>query len=536
MALSRHHAAVSRPLNVEEITREGDAFEFSTHRSLQQWLRAAKMLLNEAAMCEEDGNYQMAYLYRYRHCQLILTKLPAHPEYRDERYKDELARARREVMSGLKKMEAWKPRIIQEYQRYVKAMERRNAERQRVQEECDQFARGSQAFDGSRRGSLASLGGAQSLNANENREFAVDLAEREIRRRDASRRSTKQAGISPSVVASRRQGFIANDVPGDDYSRTSDGVREAGRYLQREPHRSSRDYEPQYRQRPSSSYHYPTVPQREARMEWNESTWQHPPPSRPRQEPPPARPAKESLYDYRATELPSRDAPALPPKSRYSPPPHSPPTASPSPPPASHQPSGAKYTFKPTAFTESGSPLRTVLLPPDLRTAFLNLAHENTLRNLETCGILCATLISNALFITHLIVPDQTSTSDTCDTTEEGDNALFDFCDSHNLLVCGWIHTHPSQSCFLSSRDLHTSSGYQVMLPEAIAIVCAPRYLPDWGIFRLTEPPGLEHILGCEQKGLFHPHAEEDLYTDALRPGHVVEGPGLKFEVVDLRM
>ena len=74
------------------------------------------------------------------------------------------------------------------------------------------------------------------------------------------------------------------------------------------------------------------------------------------------------------------------------------------------------------------------------------------------------------------------------------------------------------------------------MLPEAIAIVCAPRHNPDWGIFRLTAPPGLDAILNCRKPGLFHPHTESDLYTDALRPGHVVEGPGLKFEVVDLRV
>lgn len=73
------------------------------------------------------------------------------------------------------------------------------------------------------------------------------------------------------------------------------------------------------------------------------------------------------------------------------------------------------------------------------------------------------------------------------------------------------------------------------MLPEAIAIVCAPRHNPDWGVFRLTDPPGLKHVLKCERKGLFHPHEERDLYTDAGRPGHVVEGPGLEFEVVDLR-
>jgi STAM-binding protein len=56
-----------------------------------------------------------------------------------------------------------------------------------------------------------------------------------------------------------------------------------------------------------------------------------------------------------------------------------------------------------------------------------------------------------------------------------------------------------------------------------------------WGIFRLTDPPGMKSVLNCRQTGLFHPHAESNMYTDALRPGHVFEADGLHFEVVDLR-
>jgi STAM-binding protein len=56
---------------------------------------------------------------------------------------------------------------------------------------------------------------------------------------------------------------------------------------------------------------------------------------------------------------------------------------------------------------------------------------------------------------------------------------LFEYVDTEGLMVCGWIHTHPTQTCFLSSRDLHTSVGYQVMLPESVAIVCAPSKVPE---------------------------------------------------------
>lgn len=193
----------------------------------------------------------------------------------------------------------------------------------------------------------------------------------------------------------------------------------------------------------------------------------------------------------------------------------------------------SSFTFKPSAYLENGAPLRTVFLPPKLRSQFLTLAASNTRRNLETCGILCGTLISNALFISRLLIPEQTSTSDTCETVNE--SAIFDYCDSEDLMVLGWIHTHPTQTCFMSSRDLHTHCGYQVMLPESIAIVCAPSKSPDWGIYRLTDPPGLKSVLNCTQSGLFHPHAEENIYTDALRPGHVFEAEGLEFETVDLR-
>jgi proteasome lid subunit RPN8/RPN11 len=90
--------------------------------------------------------------------------------------------------------------------------------------------------------------------------------------------------------------------------------------------------------------------------------------------------------------------------------------------------------------------------------------------------MLCGILKSNAMFITRLVVPEQTSTSDTCETLNEEE--FFDYCDKEELLVIGWIHTHPTQTCFMSSRDLHTHVGYQVMMPESIAIVCAPSKEP----------------------------------------------------------
>ena len=145
--------------------------------------------------------------------------------------------------------------------------------------------------------------------------------------------------------------------------------------------------------------------------------------------------------------------------------------------PSQELPNTSDFTFVASAYLENGSPLRTIFLPPNIRSKFLDVAKPNTERNLETCGFLCGTLVSNALFVSHLVIPDQESTSDTCEMTNE--SVLFDYCDAEELMVLGWIHTHPTQTCFMSSRDLHTHAGYQLMMAESIAIVCAPSKTPS---------------------------------------------------------
>lgn len=56
-----------------------------------------------------------------------------------------------------------------------------------------------------------------------------------------------------------------------------------------------------------------------------------------------------------------------------------------------------------------------------------------------------------------------------------------------------------------------------------------------WGIFRLTNPPGMPEILACNKPGIFHTHTSDSIYTDALRPGHVYEASDMDFDIVDLR-
>ncbi|KAF9439942.1 hypothetical protein P691DRAFT_622272, partial [Macrolepiota fuliginosa MF-IS2] len=51
------------------------------------------------------------------------------------------------------------------------------------------------------------------------------------------------------------------------------------------------------------------------------------------------------------------------------------------------------------------------------------------------------------------------------------------------------------------------------MLPESIMVVCAPKSNLNFGIFKLTDPPGLKTILKCNKKEVFHPHLDVPVYT-----------------------
>lgn len=180
--------------------------------------------------------------------------------------------------------------------------------------------------------------------------------------------------------------------------------------------------------------------------------------------------------------------------------------------------------------------LRDVHISLKLMDDFLRFAEANTRRAIETCGILAGSLSpDDACFsVTALIVPKQEGTSDTVQALAEEE--IFDAQDSRGLYPLGWIHTHPTQTCFLSSIDVHTQCGYQTMLDEAVAIVMAPKDMKKRvGIFRLTTPGGLQLVQQCPLRG-FHAHPPtktgQELYELC---GHVYINPRIGYEVVDLR-
>ncbi|XP_014675605.1 PREDICTED: STAM-binding protein-like [Priapulus caudatus] len=147
----------------------------------------------------------------------------------------------------------------------------------------------------------------------------------------------------------------------------------------------------------------------------------------------------------------------------------------------------------------------------------------------QTCGVLAGRLSRGRFLVTHLLVPQQRGTPDSCATENEED--IFACQDRHDLITLGWIHTHPTQTSFLSSVDLHTHCGYQLMLPEAVAVVCAPKY-GETGVFSLTPDHGLSFIANCREQG-FHPHpSEPPLFEES---AHVTVDPTAEATIVDLR-
>ncbi|KAF9671374.1 hypothetical protein SADUNF_Sadunf12G0040700 [Salix dunnii] len=193
----------------------------------------------------------------------------------------------------------------------------------------------------------------------------------------------------------------------------------------------------------------------------------------------------------------------------------------------------------------SKSPLQ-LHISTTLMENFMKMAKSNTDKNLETCGVLAGSLKNRKFYVTALIIPKQDSTSDSCQTTNEEE--IFEVQDKRSLFPLGWIHECQKQQLLGLSVQVviiilqlvkafdYKHSSLTIMLPEAVAIVMAPRDSSrTHGIFRLTNPGGMSVIRQCQQRG-FHPHNPPPdggpIYKACT---DVYMNPNLKFDVIDLR-
>jgi proteasome lid subunit RPN8/RPN11 len=159
----------------------------------------------------------------------------------------------------------------------------------------------------------------------------------------------------------------------------------------------------------------------------------------------------------------------------------------------------------------------SIALPFDLPATFQDIARNNTIKGVETCGILLgerrSIYTSDVYKITTMVIPRQTGTRDTCEALPGAEERILSYALTNNLVCLGWIHTHPTQSCFLSSIDMHTTLPYQQMLESAIAIVVAPtdKQLPI-GVWRLTHY-GMSKLRQCKLSG-FHNHEGKEAFSE----------------------
>ncbi|ORY68262.1 uncharacterized protein BCR38DRAFT_422604 [Pseudomassariella vexata] len=544
----------TRPQSIKEISKQAEDFHWNGTLPLKAWARTASMLEKQAGIYLQERNFGEAYMIYLRYSILYLDYLVKYPGSKTSEGKKILRPVAERLPNVLSNLEKIRPIVEKQYNEWEASEATRGKHRKK------EFTKPKTPYEKHASRDPALSAKSRVLDASQNQELAVDLAQREIRKRDAARRATRQAGVSAEEEQHRRiAGFWDNwtddlaDKQTEDeqaFRRQMESTRRTGRtqddhindFIQRMS-RTEREARPETPSRNSSTaYHYPSISKSQP-VQYE--TLQ---PTRPQKEPPlqPPRPPKEDIYRSQYRHADSSLPPELPAKELIYPtpepsqePPQGPPElppkiseapAAPSPPSESLQ----RPTFRAAAYLENGEPIRSVFLPAQLRSEFMALAADHTRRGVEMCGLLCGTAVNNALFIRCLLIPEQKCTPDTCEM--ENESAMFDYCMSEDLLMLGWIHTHPTQTCFMSSRDLHTQAGYQVMLPESIAIVCAPRFEPSYGIFRLTNPPGLPHILHCTQTATFHQHSIDNLYTGAEEPaGHVYENDRLEFYVHDLR-
>jgi STAM-binding protein len=459
---------------------------------------------SQAQSYDRDGNEQDAYLFYMRHAVLIMDKLPQHPEFRLPGNSPAFVKARKLVAANFARLETLKPIINRRYDEHTKRLAQRrlqNEEWAKTQSQTSSLVKDMDRMSvTSHKLAPAHTSTKKELHAGNggNNALALSLARKEQRKRQTNQRShagnDRQDENFQNLIDDEEPSKLSDeeDQNADDLARR---IVEAGRrgddtFVERNGTYSSdgKTFTPR-------NWNYPTIPHKKAsNLEETKTPSIFTPPLEPR---PRDSQNNASALRFKAPSRPPKEhfgiqeAPTRPPKERdWSEP------LQPQPPPlpgkvaaldysdpvsrdstATPDINSRNYTFVPSAKTEAGNPLRTLFISPNLRHQFLEIARPNTSRGLETCGILCGTLISNAFFISKLVIPEQVSTSDTCDTVNE--TALFDYCDSQDVMTLGWIHTHPTQTCFLSSRDLHTHGGYQVQMAESIAIVCAPSHEPS---------------------------------------------------------
>ncbi|KAF4344722.1 ubiquitin thiolesterase, partial [Fusarium beomiforme] len=356
----------TRPQTVKELVAQAENFNFNTNIPVKHWTRAAETLYQEkASFAVSDGDFGRAYMMLYRHSVLVLKYIPTHPQIKDPENKKAYQALSRRIKRVIQDLEQLKPEIenaVKEWERMAVSPKPNTESEPSTQYE--QFAARDPSLTGN----------AKILDAFDNQDLAVDLAQKELMRRDTARRATRQAGIADEDIMSRRRGGRWDQWDGarigddEDLRRQMEATRHALDSAQER--RIDDDYRPT-----SHTYSYPSISRPRAVEYESQPPKPSIQPSRPPKEPvapppppsshnlPPALPQKVPLPNY-APLIPSpSQQPSLPEVPRKE--------ALDAPPPT--LPKKERLTFKPGAYLENGDPLRSLFIPKNLRQDFLDI-------------------------------------------------------------------------------------------------------------------------------------------------------------------
>lgn len=148
---------------------------------------------SQAQVYEAEGNDAQTYLLLYRHADLVLQKLQSHPDRNKPENRKALNAATAAVSRDLKKLEEIAPRIKKRHEEYEARRKRQQDALKSLEEKTGSY--GARELDGqpfhapeSRRRSYDSRR-AIDAGAQENQSLAARLAQREVRRRDMTKRN-----------------------------------------------------------------------------------------------------------------------------------------------------------------------------------------------------------------------------------------------------------------------------------------------------------------------------------------------------------
>ncbi|KAJ9100099.1 hypothetical protein QFC19_005779 [Naganishia cerealis] len=414
-----------RPKSIAELTREAnEGIHWNTRYPLKIWLTSVNKLRDKALEYQQAGRNDIAFILMARAATIIIQKLPTHPEYS-------------KVYSQQDKVKLAK--TGEQYIKYLTAL------RERVEHDIARWTAIAQA-EAVKRTSTPSQPHRPEVSRNRDRnrsqekgDSLLTAALHELQVHDTRRSespSTDQASVHhtfeyPKMPDARDyMTKIAYQPPASSSTQQQTDHDQYGRYGDR--------------------IAAPSVPQRP--MDYN------------RLQP---RPSGDPTWTYSSSQhyrLPLTSSPSPAPSDSIE---------SPREQPVNND---ASSRADPMTRRKTGR-LLSMRVPSQLISKFLNIAQKNTKKRVETLGLLLGTEHMQygsipQLVVEVLLIPKQTGTSDTCAMLSEEEVLAVSL--ERGLDCLGWIHTHPTQSCFMSSMDLHTHASYQQMLPEAIAIVCAP--------------------------------------------------------------